>query len=207
MTKLHSNFSSLYSVWRSLICLCMEIFNLSDVSSTVILDNAIIFIVIGILREDPLSPVLNLCGNPIKEKLGEDPIEKAALLSLLESYITVYCLGDKYLYRLDPDIEFALRIKHARRSIVESGGSNRTKGVQKIRSYLPIIYPWSNERERKNATGLYYLVREVEPTLISRRTASSGMNNGDDDNDDSDDGDDSGDKMMMQERSHRNVKL
>ena len=33
------------------------------------------------------------------------------------------------------------------------------------------------------------------------------MNNGDDDNDDSDDGDDSGDKMMMQERSHRNVKL
>ena len=39
---------------------------------------------------------------------------------------TVYCLGDKYLYRLDPDIEFALRINHAGRSIVESGGSNRS---------------------------------------------------------------------------------
>ena len=83
----------------------------------------------------------------------------------------------------------------------------RKERAYKKSGHICPSYPWSNERERKNATGLYYLVREVGPTLISRRTASSGMNNGDDDNDDSDDGDDSGDKMMMQERSHRNVKL
>ena len=35
----------------------------------------------------------------------------------------------KIFVQVDPDIEFALRIKHARRSIVESGGSNRSQSL------------------------------------------------------------------------------
>jgi hypothetical protein len=60
---------------------------------------------------------------------------------------------------------------------------NPRKGVPKSGRICP---SYSSERERENATGVYYLVREVGPTLISRRTAFSGMGNGDDDNDDDD---------------------
>ena len=76
---------------------------------------------------------LNLYRNPIFKKMKTDPIEKAAMLSFLKSYNTVYYLGDKYLFRLDPDIECALRINHAGRKIVaKKGGSGSSGGSRSL---------------------------------------------------------------------------
>ena len=87
---------------------------------------------------------LNLYRNPILKKMKTDPIEKAAMLSFLESYSTVYYLGDKYLFRLDPDIECALRINHAgRKVVVENGGSGSSGGS---RSLPPSLWPTILER-------------------------------------------------------------
>jgi hypothetical protein len=87
---------------------------------------------------------LNLYRNPIFKKMKTDPIEKAAMLSFLESYNTVYYLGDKYLFRLDPDIECTLRINHAgRKVVVENGGSGSSGGS---RSLPPLLWPTILER-------------------------------------------------------------
>ena len=96
---------------------------------------------------------LNLHRNPLLKKMQyrqypnrhqRHPIEKAAMLSFLESYSTVYYLGDKYLFRLDPDIECALRINHAgRKIVVENGGSGSSGGS---RSLPPSLWPTILER-------------------------------------------------------------
>ena len=87
---------------------------------------------------------LNLYRNPILKKMKTDPIEKAAMLSFLESYNTVCYLGDKWLFRLDPDIECALRINHARLKIVVENGGNGSSGGS--RSLPPSLWPTILER-------------------------------------------------------------
>ena len=85
---------------------------------------------------------LNLHRNPLLKKMQyrqypnhfqQHPIETAAMLSFLESYNTVCFLGDKWLFKLDPDIECALRINHAGRKIVaKKGGSGSSGGSRSL---------------------------------------------------------------------------
>ena len=100
---------------------------------------------------------LNLHRNPLLKKMQyqqypnrhhnhhqQHPIEKAAMLSFLESYNTVCFLGDKWLFKLDPDIECALRTNHAGRKIVAKKGGSGSSGGS--RSLPPSLWPTILER-------------------------------------------------------------
>jgi hypothetical protein len=71
---------------------------------------------------------LNLCSNPIFEKMKEgDPEEKMAMLSFLQSCNSIYNIGGSMRYRCDTDIKYALRINHAgRKRIVEGSAGTRS---------------------------------------------------------------------------------
>ena len=150
--------------------------------------------------------MLNLTGNPINEKIGCNPItekmkkypmEKDAFLSFLRVFKTIHNLGSSGscccehgcddLY--GSDIEFALRINHAGRSLVEfDEGDNNDKGRAVPLSLWPTllersyaksgqdgIYQYCCEEQKlnENATGLYYLLR-AGPALIGRPELGSG---------------------------------
>ena len=106
--------------------------------------------------------------------MRDDPKEKAAILSLLQTINTVYNLEGRWKDDYVPDVEYALRTNHAGRSIVES---------RVDRSFPLSVWPivlersfknsghiyvfHSDLRERKNHTGLYYLLRDG-PALAGR---------------------------------------
>ncbi|OEU21535.1 hypothetical protein FRACYDRAFT_235160 [Fragilariopsis cylindrus CCMP1102] len=133
---------------------------------------------------------LNLHHNPIMKNLKEDPNEKVAMLSFLESYNSIYSIWScesacgKYVdidYWYDSDIEYALRINHAGRSIVECSNRKEDHHSSLPLSLWPIvleraykksghIYPRGSTIRRTNdATGLHYLVRQC----IALRVQSS----------------------------------
>jgi len=90
--------------------------------------------------------------------LKEDPKEKAAILSLLETFNTISNLGfigsKVHAYS---DVEYALRINHAGRRIVE--------GSHDATLLPPSVWPIALERVYEESyrddpfTGLYYLLR------------------------------------------------
>jgi hypothetical protein len=115
--------------------------------------------------------------------MKDDPKEKVAMLSLLESYNIIYSLGVRRHYT-DSDIEYALRINHAGRSIVEysDSGDGRLPPLhygllswkERIRILITSTHHSQIEEKLKtitNATGLHYLVCEVRPALIGRSVA------------------------------------
>ena len=67
---------------------------------------------------------LKIEHNPILEKMEDNPKEKASILSFLRTFNTIFKLFDGHLQdeegnSFDSDVEYALRINHAGRSIVE----------------------------------------------------------------------------------------
>jgi len=119
---------------------------------------------------------LNLQHNPIMKKMmiEGDPKETAAILSFLQTFNTVCNLGGCKGGDYDPDVEYALRINHAGRNIVEGSGDRPLPlSVWPIvleRSFEKSghIYEERNEnRNLKNPTGLYYLLRNG-PALAGR---------------------------------------
>jgi hypothetical protein len=158
--------------------------------------------------------VLDIHNNPVFKKIKEDPDEKAAVLSLLGTFSGISNLGGYHKSDYDSDIEYALRINHAGRRIVVkaaidgSGGNDAGKAVVPIslwptilerayeKSSVDIYYnPFINkEAMKKNATGIYYLLREVGPALLlaGQRRTDVCIISKDIVNDDKDDDDDSG---------------
>ena len=126
--------------------------------------------------------VLNLHRNDVLEKMKDDPIKKAALLSFLGTFNTIHNVVGRPGGGLnDSDVEYALRINYAGRRIVVKvdGGSNNNnddgKAIVPI-SLWPIILERAYDRSldisrwrgKKNATGIYYLLREVLVVLYQR---------------------------------------
>ena len=139
---------------------------------------------------------MNLINNPITEKMKKYPMEKDAFLRFLRVFKTIHNLGSSGscccehgcddLY--GSDIEFALRINHAGRRLVEFDGDNDDKGRSVPLSLWPTllersyaksgqdgIYQYCCEEQKlnENATGLYYLLR-AGPALIGRPELGSG---------------------------------
>lgn len=137
------------------------------------------------MKNDNTSPVLaksirclDLSGNPITNKLEDDPEEKAAMLSFLQTFNTICDLGLKprRTYDIDSDIVYALRINEAGRSIVEGNFNNSNGGDggdgRQQRSSLPLsawptVLKKAYENKENDPTGLFYLLREG-PALAGR---------------------------------------
>jgi hypothetical protein len=110
----------------------------------------------------------------IHKKMSDDPKENAAMVELLETCNNIVGIGG---HRNDygADIEYALKINQAGRSIVGKGcGSDSRKTVPL--SLWPTILERAYEKsdcmdyyhaKKKNATGFYYLLREG-PVLVGR---------------------------------------
>jgi len=146
---------------------------------------------------------LGFDANPMMNKVrANDPNEKAALVSFLRTFNTVCHLGVYYVDSYGSDVEHALRINHAGRRIIEGGGHH-------VGSIPLSLWPTILERAYdksddsicaseipKNATGLYYLLRNG-PALVGRPSfggngrlvSSSDCNDDDDDTDGNDDDD------------------
>ena len=154
---------------------------------------------------------LNLEWNPILGNAKRDPNEKEALLSFLRVFNTIRTLYTPRFscHRYHPDVEYALAINQAGRSIVQVRHHGKhtkaaaTTGIVEVddddahdRSLPLSVWPivlersykksdeihggkdmddfWFDtrsdrecwEKNRKSATGLYYLVRNIVPSLI-----------------------------------------
>ena len=165
-----------------------------------------------------------LKGNPVMKKIKEgDSNEKKALLSLLDSFNTIYKLGYKDEVDYDSDVEYALRINHAGRSIVKGGDHSLPLSVWHIileRSYQKYggIYDDSScHRNKKDPTGLFYLLCNM-PALVGRldlgdngklpsslsssSLSSSSLSSS---SDGGDDGDGDGDEVQRKDPSKRKL--
>ena len=125
---------------------------------------------------------LNLSHNPVIKKLeNDDPKEKAALMTLLQTFKSIYYLGfftDRFGFFFGYDLEYILRINHAGRRVMNGGIPLSVWPTILERSHnksCDIYSGWhrSNMNNiRKNPTGLYYLLRNG-PALIGRLTMGS----------------------------------
>jgi hypothetical protein len=82
----------------------------------------------GFVPSKPLR-ILSLRWNPIFKKMKNDREEKLVILSFLKLFSTIFNLGflkcdyDDIIGDYDSDIEYALRINHARRRSARVEGS------------------------------------------------------------------------------------
>ena len=127
---------------------------------------------------------LILQPNPIFDNIKDDPEEKAALLSFLQRFHTIW---DIYGFSTEPDdsdIDYELRINHAGRKILEDGSvGSRSLPLSLWSTILERSYKKSDKQTSqlyfhrktdiatKNATGLYYLLQNG-PALIGRSDLS-----------------------------------
>jgi len=122
------------------------------------------------------------------KKVKEDLKEKAAILSLLETFNTISSLGhlgkEGHAYS---DVEYALRINHAGRRLVE--GSHVATSLP--RSIWPIVLERVIKKSYRDDpfTGLYYLLRHgpVLQWMEKRRTISNVLKRKRNDEDEDDD--------------------
>ena len=96
--------------------------------------------------------------------LRENSKEEAALLSFLETYNTIYDLGDISGRFNSKDVKYALRINHAGRSIVESRGNMKPLLLSMWPNLLEKAF---ESRKAKGPTGLHCLLRNG-PALANR---------------------------------------
>mmetsp|Transcript_45900 Transcript_45900/g.49531 ORF Transcript_45900/g.49531 Transcript_45900/m.49531 type:complete len:569 (-) Transcript_45900:166-1872(-) len=121
-----------------------------------------------------LNLVHNLVSDDGHEGMRKDlnPKEKAALLSFLKTFNTIYDLGAWDFD--DSDLKYAQQMNHAGRSLVEVGTNS---GRSLPLSAWPIVFERAGDKtdynfhtEKDNATELNYLVCQIGPLLISRFT-------------------------------------
>jgi hypothetical protein len=130
--------------------------------------------------------VLSLYGdNQVLEKIHYDPKERAAAMSLIKTCSTIYNLGGCNKADYPSDLEYELRINHAGRNIIEVvGNDSRSVPISLWPTILERAYEKSHQiyeepysknptKKEKNATGLYYLLREG-PALFGRSELGSG---------------------------------
>jgi len=150
--------------------------------------------------------VLNLSCNPIFKNMKDDPVEKMAMLSFLQTFDTICNLGgsrklfireinNPQMGEYDRDIEYALRINHAGRSIIECKINSSTDSTASTNdggrsSSIPLslwptimehayetsdqIYYWGEHdetdmRSAKSADGLYYLCCNKLAQILNER--------------------------------------
>jgi hypothetical protein len=123
--------------------------------------------------------VLSLYVNPVLKNIKDDPKERAAAMSLLKICNTIYSLGGRIKEDYPSDIEYELRINHAGRNAV-AVNDDRPIPISLWPTILERayenshqIYEYNSEKKEKDATGLYYLLREG-PALIGRPELGSG---------------------------------
>jgi hypothetical protein len=142
---------------------------------------------------------LLLLPNPILDNIKDDPEEKAALVSFLQRFHTIWDIYGFHTESNDSDIDYELRINHAGRKILEDGSVGSRSLPLSLwstileRSYKKsdkqtsqIYFKRKNDTTTKNATGLFYLLRNG-PALIGRSDLSGvrrimKMNNNNDNN-------------------------
>ena len=100
--------------------------------------------------------VLDIYGNPVMEKLQNDPMEKAAMLSLLGACNSLYNIGGSSEdTHLGSDIEYAMKINHAgRRIFVEDTSSNNANDGRR-RSIPLSLWPSILERAHQKSDQIY----------------------------------------------------
>jgi len=133
-----------------------------------------------------------LTGNFVENKLKNNPKEKHAMLSLLKVFNAVCTLKIYGEEHFDSDVDYALRINDAGRSLVE-GGNDELLPLSVWPTVLERAYAESHraglylfrgiDSQEKNPTGLYYLLRNG-PALVSRSNLLGGSRYNDDGQDD-----------------------
>lgn len=110
--------------------------------------------------------VLNLNWNPILRKMEKDPEERKVMLSFLKINNTLHNIGGPYYGPYyDPEIEYALRINTAGRSIIEgsaSGSGGRSLPLSMWPTVLERAYYanyFKSRSKSRSADGVYYLLR------------------------------------------------
>jgi hypothetical protein len=131
--------------------------------------------------------VLSIYDTSVIEISKDDPKERAAAMSLVKTYSYVYNLGGKNKEDYPSDLEYELRLNHAGRGrLVGKGVGNNDRPIplslwptilERAYEKSDKIYDdWYSEGE-KNATRLYYLLREG-PALLGRTELFSGGGGG-----------------------------
>ena len=111
--------------------------------------------------------VLILDHNPILTNIVKDPKEREALLTILNTFNTVFNIGRYGEVYFGPEVEHLLRINHAGRKFI---AGEATTGVDTIKSIKPELWPKileraytmktdRVERRKKCATGVFYMLR------------------------------------------------
>jgi len=113
--------------------------------------------------------ILDLSWNTVVLKINTDPKEKAALITILQTFKGLYRLGNNInMKEYPPDMTYQLRMNHAGRRLVDVRDL-RHKSISL--SLLPFvlerafrtssnIYPWYlRDEKKKDPTGIYYLLR------------------------------------------------
>ena len=136
---------------------------------------------------------LDFYMNPVIEKLNDDPKEKYAFMTILNtfneiSYVKFWC--DEY----GPDIEYLLRINHAGRKFIYGEGDGETT-KKPVKTIQPGLWPKILERayeksdtivsgsntfdgRKKCSTGIFYLLRNgpILQDIIALRQDSNNNN-------------------------------
>ena len=124
---------------------------------------------------------LNIDRNPVMEKIDNNPKEKKALLTILNTFNRISCLGRTEHGQYDKDVEYILRINHAGRKLITEGGGGTANNIRyfnlagvnlalwpkilerahetSAEIYNNMLCSMEEKELRKCATGLYHLVR------------------------------------------------
>jgi hypothetical protein len=124
---------------------------------------------------------LDLTNNPILSRGTNSINEKKAILSLLNTYNSIYQLG--YICNedlIDPGIQYAMMINQVGRSIVEN---NRDLPLSVWPTLLERAYEKSGDhfshwkKGEKNRTCLHYLVRNAPISILTTHRDTDSDNN------------------------------
>ena len=139
------------------------------------------------LRHNPVEKhMMIIDGNSSKSNITKDPKEKAAVLSLLDTFNGISNIGIAAYDGLDPDIEYVLRINHAGRkymTINNNNNNNSSKSILTNRALWPLILERAYKKSdkictipdgRKCGTGMFHLIRyHYLPVLLEDHNSST----------------------------------
>ena len=136
------------------------------------------------LRHNPVEKHMMIFdGNSSKSNITKDPKEKAAVLSLLDTFNGISNIGISEYSCLDPDIEYVLRINHAgRKYMTNNNNNNSSKSILTNRALWPLILERAYKKSGKICTipagrcgtGMFHLIRyHYLPVLLEDHNSST----------------------------------